>query len=1372
MHQTVAVITTMLFAVLFMTSATNAKPSTGISLNLHEYGSKDINSSGYNIVQDHRGFYWFAGFQGLQRWDGQSLESLFPGKLGLLPREHIQVMAVSTSHLWLGTRGGLVSMDLDTYSTQFYINTWPGGLSHLNIRAIKVDRFERVWVSTSNGLNLYRPQSRDFIRYNVPLQAGKSGKNSLFDSVAAFDQGSQWVVSRRQGLLRLDLTSGQFTPVLELLKSSIEDEDKIHFSSKKARKVLHTRRGTMVLLSNRILFEFDGYKLINRFELPSAGVDDDKSSYVQSVVEDRFENIWILLKSNRLVKLDSDRAGIYRSQPMLSNGVEIDPPNTMTTDNQGQLLFGFTETRPKIWNPLQQQVSWKGVPQLAAVSALSSGSSSNGNIWFNSNRSVFRYDDKTQAVEGFPFDPQKPSVLLTPVELGDGRVFVGGYYGLFEIDTKTGKYSNHFGGAVFSLRHSERWGLWYRDHYNFYHYDPSTKIKKTYKLSGFDAIQASKPYIDERYGPMFVYQNSLYHYLQAEDKFIKVDFINDSFMEMDSYLLTVGDDLYLAGRGLNRAKLSYSPSGLNLTNSRAIREFGNDLLGFPMVDDNGKIWLTGQSWDSFYRFDPENSNLFKTSVESGFPSKNLGAALSFDKKGNLISFLNGKIWSLATPGKNLNSPSKRLAISMVKVISNKQKTNKIFSLNNTVEVTHQDLGVQFGFTDNLGGEADYSRLQFRLQGYEQDWLPAQNFEVLYTSLNPGSYRFEIKTSDGQFESLDLEVMPAPWRTWWAYSLYTVFLLFLAWLYFKQQLRNYLESRQREDQIRLYAESFESASEGFCVCSKKAKLLACNPAFQALIGVDSSAPLDVTSKVSLLRFIDREQSSRQLVDMQKTLEAGGSWSGQLWLQSKHGKITPINCKGKRVEQKAKHDELYMLVCSDISEQIHKEQELERLASVDPLTGLPNRRLLNDRINRLISTSKRKKEKNSFALLLINIDRFKSINDSLGHDLGDETLIQVGRRLRQCLREIDTVARLSGDEFSVVLEDVENIEDVAKVCQKLSLENESPIFLQQREVHVSFSVGIVIFPSDGNDLPSLMKNADSAINTVKQRGGNSFAFYTQRMNEKSLNALKLEAEIRQGLKKQEFLVHLQPKIDMVKGNIVGAEALVRWKKPQQGLIPPGLFIEAAEHTGLIIPLGLLVIREACKYLHHWRNMNYAEIPLAVNISAKQLLLENFVDIVDAAVLEFGIKPSLLEFEITESTVMRDMDSAIEKLHQLRQRGHRISVDDFGTGYSSLSYISTLPIDVLKVDQSFVRDMLEDKNKFNIVKTIVELAQNLGLKTVAEGIETEEIHLALLKLGVDFGQGYFYGRPQGIDALEQSDLFINANAKSHKPITVENQ
>lgn len=1366
MRQTRAVITTILFAVLLMVGVVNADQPEEVVLDLHDFTADDFNAGAYNIVQDDKGYYWLAGYAGLQRWDGQSLETVFPGKQGFLPREHIKVMAASSTHLWLGTRGGLVSMNLDSYQTQFYINTWPGGLSHLNIHAISIDRFERVWVSTSDGLNLYQPETKDFIRFNVPNLPGKSEKTSSFDSVAAFDKDTVWVVSERQGLLSLDLRTGMFTPILEHLLQYNKKDEGYFKAGQKTTKLYRSAMGTMVYVVSKFFFEFDGYKLINQFPLPN--VDPGKENYIASLAEDKFENIWIALKSRRLLKIPKDRSGAYRSMPLLNQGGEAPIPRKMGVDKQGQLVFGYNYAKAKIWNPLQQLVKRKRIPDLGTTTGLVRGEANEHGAWYCSRRSLFYYNKKTKKLNEFPFDSDKTITFLSPVEFEDGRVFVGGYQGLYELDVKTGKFTEHFTEKVFSLRHSEKWGLWFRDYYNFYHYDPLTKVKKTYKLPGFDATQSSKVYISDRYGPMFVFQNSLFHYLALEDKFVKTDFVNQSFMETESYLMTVGDDLYLTGRGLTRAKISVSDRRLSLQNIHRVKPFGESLINSPVLAKNGEIWFTDQRGRGIYRLNPKTGSTYKTTLFSGFPSGPLAAGLNLDVDGSLISLMSGEWWAFEEPDKYLISKGRKLLISVVKIIHQDHSARRVFDTGKTIKVGYRDLGIRFEFTDNLGGDADSSRIQLRLKGYDDNWLPAQSFDALYTSLEPGNYRFEVKTLDGQIESLEVEVLPAPWRTWWAHTIYAFLIALVIGLYIRQQRIVYEVSRYRKDQVRLYAQSFESSAEGFCVCNNSGKLLACNPAFQTLVGYR----FDPKDNINLVKYIKREDSSTKLTEMQRALATGESWTGQLWLLSKNGRDIPINCKGRRVEQKSNSEELYMLVCSDISEQLQKEKELERLASVDPLTGLPNRRFLNDRIHRLINTNKRKKNQNIFSLLLINLDRFKSVNDSLGHDFGDEVLIQVGRRLKESLREIDTVARLSSDEFSVVLEDVENIEDIAKVCQKLLLRNEQPIVLLDREIHVSFSIGIAVFPGDGSDQPSLMNNADSAVNTVKQRGGNDFAFYTERMNEKSLNALKLESEIRQGLKKQEFIVHLQPKIDMLNGGIVGAEALVRWEKPQQGLIPPGFFIEAAEHSGLIIPMGLLVIREACKYLHHWRKMNYAEIPLAVNISAKQLLLDNFVDVVDAAVLEFGIKPSLLEFEITESTVMRDMDSAIKKLHQLRQRGHLISVDDFGTGYSSLSYISTLPIDVLKVDQSFVRDMLKDKNKFNIVKTIVELAKNLDLKTVAEGIETEEVHQALLKLGVDFGQGYLYGRPQGVETLEGSELFLNASVKSESSASLENQ
>ena len=443
----------------------------------------------------------------------------------------------------------------------------------------------------------------------------------------------------------------------------------------------------------------------------------------------------------------------------------------------------------------------------------------------------------------------------------------------------------------------------------------------------------------------------------------------------------------------------------------------------------------------------------------------------------------------------------------------------------------------------------------------------------------------------------------------------------------------------------------------------------------------------------------------------------------------------------------------------------QEGLSYLAQYDSLTGLANRNLFRERLGRALIRVDR--NKSLVALMFIDLDRFKNINDTLGHDAGDKLLIEVSRRLEKCTRDGDTVARLGGDEFTVILEDIKHVDDAAVIARKILVAMEPAIKLSGYEVFVTPSIGITIYPLDDTSVNNLLKNADTAMYRAKERGRNGFQFYTAGMNTRTIERLELEAGLRRALKNEEFVLYYQPKIAIDNRQIIGAEALIRWQYKKLGLIPPLKFIPIAEETGLIVPIGEWVIRTACKQVASWQEAGFTDLRMAVNISARQFTDSDIVKVVLDAVIQTNIKPQHLEIEITESMLMEDTSINISALKELKEHGVHISIDDFGTGYSSLSYLKRFHIDALKIDQSFVRDITTDSDDAAIASAVIALGQSLHLTVVAEGVETEEQLSFLKKQGCHEAQGYLFSKP--VPAEDFAQLLQEEKAsQSHKLVT----
>jgi diguanylate cyclase (GGDEF)-like protein/PAS domain S-box-containing protein len=448
--------------------------------------------------------------------------------------------------------------------------------------------------------------------------------------------------------------------------------------------------------------------------------------------------------------------------------------------------------------------------------------------------------------------------------------------------------------------------------------------------------------------------------------------------------------------------------------------------------------------------------------------------------------------------------------------------------------------------------------------------------------------------------------------------------------------------------------------------------------------------------------------------------------------------------------ALHDEEIACFVVDLSQNKQAQEKLNHLAYHDALTDLPNQVLFKDRLKQAIAYSRRSDQLH--AVLLLNLDRFKTINDSLGYTAGDRLLQSVAQRLTSCVRESDTVARFGSDEFAILLTQISRTQDAANAARAIKEVLDQAFIFDEQEVFISTSIGISLYPHDDRDTAGLLKSASVALDRAKVDGGNNYQFYTAGGTTRALKQLVLESNLRGALERSEFVVHYQPQVTIPDFHLVGMEALVRWRHPSLGLLYPSEFVPLAEDSGLIIALGDWVMRNACLQNMAWQDKGLAPMRLSVNFSARQFQQPSFISTVAEVLKETNLDPRWLELELTESSIMKEPEQAIEKLHELKLMGIRVAIDDFGTGYSSLNYLKRFPIDTLKIDKSFVSDVCKDPHDTAIVRAIITLGHALDLTVVAEGVETQEQLKYLTSLGCDVVQGFLFSKSLSVGAFEE--------------------
>jgi diguanylate cyclase (GGDEF)-like protein/PAS domain S-box-containing protein len=1357
----------LIFIFVFTISELSASELKVKQLTVEEGLSQSMVSS---MIEDSRGFMWFGTENGLNRYDGHKFDQFFynPQNENGLPNNDVTVLYEDIrGHIWVGTINGVAVYFPNNSLSNMFVQILDGGHNDIlpdnHITSITQDKNGFIWIGTYNGIAVY-----DMDLNKIREIQRVSNKQNAILQLLKLNNGNILSISYNGDLLEYDVDSFETTPFL------LKEKQSIHIN-----QAYQDYEGVIWLACRQGLWKKNLNSKI--FEQVSFPHSNDAFPEIDSITEDDNGQLWLNSSKLGILNVDfkNNRLNAFQKITHNSNLLGSFVVSNLMFDSKGYFWMSTMGHGALIWNPDSQIFEpifhdTNNSDSLFNKVVWSIYESKQGALWVGTESGLYFRDAGQLSFKVYNTNNSmlQSNTIAALIRYDAKHILIGTYQGpyLFNIaeqsisllpDSIAQVLNNK---EIYNLARDGSGSIWFSTDESVYEYrvaydnlikhvhDPfsPSSIGPYYTGSAMKVQKDNVIWIgtDQSLNRFDLVTREFKSYLVSSDKNTDLSASNiaDIYIESDNVI-------WVAYSGNGIVKLEFDEQ-LEIKNKTLL----NTLTGLP----TGSIYSISAANDDFLWISTGTGLLYLSkqdfsyrlfSHHDGLTTNEFNESAYF--KSDISGLYLGSIKGLIKINPNYQQPLKvqpEIGFSGYSVASAKE-TQWRPNVPDKIILSHQQKVITIHFSIFDFWQPNKANYEYLLSNFSADWLPLNNVhQVSFNNLSPGEYNLSIRGKNQERTSspirqLTLQIMPPPWFSNEAILLYTVLLFALLYIINAFRLRLKKERLEANRQINLFAQAFKHTTEGVIILDKKHRIVAVNNAYTRILGYSEHESVNASTTI----FQFQNKSDGFFEHIWKTVSFDGQWTGDINEKTKNGKDIVLEISISAAYHPHTNDvENYVVVVSDISDKKKAELELRQLANFDLLTGLPNRTLFQDRLQHAIAHAHRENQR--VAILFLDLDRFKQINDSLGHDVGDLLLQSVSKRINNQIREDDTLARIGGDEFVLILENTEQTQYIAQVAEKIIQQFSKPFELNGYQVTSSTSIGISIYPTDGENTNALLKNADTAMYAAKNQGRNNFQFYTKQMNAQALERLNLENDLRDSIENQELMLYYQPRIDLNKQKITSLEALVRWNHPKKGMIPPSEFIPIAEESGLIIPLTHFVLEEACRTLRAWHEAGFDYLKMSVNLSAIHFQQDDIVQLLQDTADKFFILPSFIEIEITESTIMNNIDYTINLLRQIKSIGFGIAVDDFGTGYSSLSYIQRFPINILKIDRSFVKEVTKSPRGKALVDIVINLAKSLDLTIVAEGVETKSQLQYLFERNCDEIQGFYFARPQPVQDVEK--------------------